>query len=35
VLDLEEVGDRGLDLLWKVLAAYHLRVVENTYEGKP
>jgi len=35
VLDLEEVGDRGLDLLLEDVSRAYPRVAENTYEGKP
>jgi hypothetical protein len=34
VLDLEEVSDRGLDLLWKVSAGHHLRVAEKYVRGE-
>lgn len=34
MLDLEEVSDRGLDLLWKVSAGHHLRVAEKYVRGE-
>jgi hypothetical protein len=34
VLDLEEVSDRGPDLLWKVSAGYHLKVAEKYIRGE-